>query len=203
MTDLSDAALRERARELERLISCGPFYEVCGFNESCKNHQRAADIINALRDAARAEERAKDGPLRSCPWCSEDQRGRIAHRQIDHLIACPAREDQFPTAPSGGGWPQDCEEARADADAVLDMIRQALRTGGCLHGHDDDHPQTPPMLYPEWIACAVAQARAERRERDAAILDALAAKAENAEQRQWGIINGYRYGAAAIRAQEP
>ena len=48
-----------------------------------------------------------------------------------------------------------------------------------------------------------AEARAEQRERDAAILDALAAKAENAEQRQWGIINGYRYGAAAIRAQEP
>ena len=53
------------------------------------------------------------------------------------------------------------DAARADTDAVLDMIRQALRLGGCLHGHDDDHPQTPPMLYPEWIACAVAQARAD------------------------------------------
>ena len=64
------------------------------------------------------------------------------------------------------------DAARADADAVLEMIRHALRMGGCLHGHDDDHPQTPPMLYPEWIACAVAQGRAEQREADAKIAEA-------------------------------
>ena len=162
MTDLSDAALRERAFktildwlqiEVCSLAECGTVEhetqqrslltdlfthefiairdaaKIEGAMEEAAKHADCCVAREEQLDAARAEERAKDGPLRSCPWCSEDQRGRIAHRQIDHLIACPAREDRSPTAPSGGGRPQDCEEARADADAVLDMIRQAASYG--------------------------------------------------------------------------
>ncbi len=116
----------------------------------------------------------------------------------------------------------DAARTDTDADAVLDMIRHALRTGGCLHGHDDDHPQTPPMLYPEWIACAVAQGRAEAEARhDAAVLEASTAWVEEcakarAEQREaidklerdiWALTRGEVQTLlldrlAAIRAQE-
>ena len=96
------------------------------------------------------------------------------------------------------------DAARADADAVLDMIRQALRTGGCLHGHDD-HPQTPPMLYPEWIACAVAQACAEQREalESAGVLFAEIAECSNTTVEHLKALarNGIANVAAAIRSQ--
>ena len=97
------------------------------------------------------------------------------------------------------------DAARADTDAVLDMIRQALRLGGCLHGHDDDHPQTPPMLYPEWIACAVAQACAEQREalESAGVLFAEIAECSNTTVEHLKALarNGIANVAAAIRSQ--
>ncbi len=42
-----------------------------------------------------------DGKLLTCPWCGEDQRGRIANAQISHLIECGDRARAAQGAPIG------------------------------------------------------------------------------------------------------
>lgn len=37
---------------------------------------------------------------------------------------------------------------------ILAMIAERLEAIGCDHGHSRE--STPPMMYPEWITCAVA-----------------------------------------------
>ena len=54
MTDLSNAALREQAEKLAEVLAANP--------ESYVDALTIYDDFIALRDAARAEERAKDGP---------------------------------------------------------------------------------------------------------------------------------------------
>ena len=48
------------------------------------------------------------------------------------------------------GWQGEC----------LEMIRDRLTEHGCCHGHDGGKA-TPPMMYPEWINCVVANAQRE------------------------------------------
>lgn len=47
-------------------------------------------------------------------------------------------------------WRQHAEIS----DGCLAMIRDALVKLGCEHG-PDSHNSTPPMMYPEWIACVI------------------------------------------------
>ena len=46
--------------------------------------------------ASANEERAKDGPLLTCPWCAASLRDTISSMQITHLIQCgdAARAEQ-------------------------------------------------------------------------------------------------------------
>ena len=56
---------------------------------------------------------------------------------------------------------QPIEEPETDdkqwAVEVLGMVKETLQQLGCKHGTHDE--QTPPMMYPEWIACTVKEAR--------------------------------------------
>jgi hypothetical protein len=59
------------------------------------------------------------------------------------------------------------EQRDADGDMAagcLEMIREALQAIGCKCG-PDAHKATPPMMYPEWIGCAVHSAVLAERER--------------------------------------
>src|SRR3990167_6139854 len=56
----------------------------------------------AARAQARAEERANDGPLLTCPWCGTGLVGRIAQAQISHLIDCGDSYRAARSAPTGG-----------------------------------------------------------------------------------------------------
>lgn len=44
------------------------------------------------------------------------------------------------------------------SDGCFIMIAGMLDDMGCMHGHNS-HAGTPPMMYPEWIACVVQRAR--------------------------------------------
>ena len=44
-------------------------------------------------------------------------------------------------------------------DEVLAEVAATLATAGCCHGHGGK--STPPMMYPEWILCAIKHAREE------------------------------------------
>jgi len=89
------------------------------------------------------------------------------------------------------------------------MIREALSVFGCEHG-DGNHPSTPPMMFPEWIACVVAHARREQREADAKIAEktanfgditATCERCGASSKHRIGFKDGDgQYTAAAIRA---
>ena len=125
LEDEWDSALRERLSQWRFFaeMSCKAIHGGPKWTEACSQHKeiirRANELFDALRDATRAEERAKDGPLLSCPWCSEDQRGRIAQRQIDHLIACGDR--QIPAARA--------EQREASADLIYELAHSMAERG--------------------------------------------------------------------------
>ena len=48
---------------------------------------------------------------------------------------------------------------------IFAEIAGTLNAVGCCHD-GDDHKSTPPMMYPEWIRCAVAK---RNRDRDTAL----------------------------------
>lgn len=58
------------------------------------------------------------------------------------------------------------QRVKQDADMAagcLGMIRDFLASRPCAHGVGKPH-DTPPMLYPEWIACVIGKAVADERE---------------------------------------
>lgn len=63
----------------------------------------------------------------------------------------------------------ELDDAQGDSE-VLSMVREALIAIGCRHG-PDTHKNTPPMMYPEWVGCAVHSAVMKERERCAGIAD--------------------------------
>lgn len=76
-------------------------------------------------------------------------------------------------AASGEKEVTDQERRNAEGDMAagcLEMIREALRQIGCKCG-PDAHKSTPPMMYPEWIACVVSSAVDAERERCAKIAE--------------------------------
>ena len=48
-------------------------------------------------------------------------------------------------------------ESREASDECLAMVAETLKEFGCCHGHDGNN--TPPMMYPEWVACVVESLR--------------------------------------------
>ncbi len=56
------------------------------------------------------------------------------------------------------------------ASECLAEIKKTLETCGCCHGHDGS--STPPMMYPEWIACCVSHRVLTERKRAAGLVKA-------------------------------
>ena len=94
------------------------------------------------------------------------------------------------------------------SDGCLVMIAEALEEFGCCHGHDGK--ATPPMMYPEWIACIIRHHILAERERCAGLPEPparwLYATGEPAEDLTLGEVTAYSQAwsdyAAAI-SEEP
>ena len=69
---------------------------------------------------------------------------------------------------------RELEEELDQANGCLAMIRDQLTLYPCMHDNDD-HSATPPMMYPEWIACIIARA----------VKDAIKGACRIEEERRW------------------
>ena len=71
----------------------------------------------------------------------------------------------------------DAEDELVIAAGCLSMIADRLSRLGCCCDHNRD--ATPPMMYDDWISCAVVHARIEGMRQAAKIVTAKAADEPN------------------------
>ena len=95
------------------------------------------------------------------------------------------QEDPLKTlAGSVGKMADELDRVRLSEEMSTDcfnMIRDELARIGCCHG-DGDHAATPPMMFNDWIRCAVAKREQEITELKA---DNAELRARNAKFREW------------------